>query len=147
MIKWMVRWRIRRSFPGASNVGQSHGRWDIDERLVFLGIMSAELKNFGRPQNHHFFRKLWLFLKLWRFWEPSSEPVCKIWKSLRNGNLVSQLTKICLLQTSVFFRLESYNSFLLKISEFSWKVVNLSSYYDVILHCLSFETLLTKICW
>ena len=36
---------------------------------------------------------------------------------------------------------------MLKISQFFWKIINFSSWYDVILHFLSLETLLTNICW
>ena len=58
----------------------------------------------GRSTKPLFFRKLSFFFKINDF-ESSLivlKPACKILKSLKNGNLVLQLAKICLLSTGSF---------------------------------------------
>ena len=58
----------------------------------------------GTKPHFFFFRKLRLVFKIKDF-ENSLivlEPACEILKSLKNGNVVSQLAKICSLHTGVF---------------------------------------------
>ena len=83
--KFNQNWITNQDF-GKKNWGGGGGRSTLNPD--FIRMLQSFLKN------KDFVSSLIVF-----------EPACKIEKSLKNGNLVSQLTKICSLQTGVFPRI------------------------------------------
>ena len=76
-------------------------------------------------------RKCKFFLKIKNFHSSLIllEPVCKIWKSLKNRKLVSQFAQICLIYTGVFLRIQDLK---LLLAQKLWNFIRNHKFFFII---------------